>query len=53
MFVAVQKPTEQAGLNVDHGHVTGSNTATINFCNHTGSSITPTASETYTVLVAQ
>ena len=53
MFVAVQKPTEQAGLNVDHGHVTGSNTATINFCNHTSSSITPTASETYTVLVAQ
>ncbi|HLH05685.1 MAG TPA: glycosyl hydrolase family 28-related protein [Terriglobales bacterium] len=53
MFVAVQKPTEQTGLNVDHGHVTASNTLTINFCNHTASSITPTASETYTFLVAQ
>ncbi len=53
MFVSVLKPTEQAGLNVDHGHITGSNTLTINFCNHTSSSITPTASETYTVLVAQ
>src|SRR5690242_17593737 len=53
MFVAVQKPNGEAGLNVDDGHVTGSTAATINFCNHTSSSITPTASETYTVLVAQ
>jgi hypothetical protein len=53
ILIGVTKPTEQPGLSVTHGHVTGSNTATINFCNNTAASITPTASETYNFVVVQ
>jgi hypothetical protein len=53
ILIGVNKPTEQAGLSATPGHVTGANTATINFCNNTGASITPTASETYNFVVVQ
>jgi len=53
ILIGMNKPTEQAGLSVTPGHVTGANTATINFCNNTGASITPTASETYNFVVLQ
>ncbi len=53
ILIGVNKPTEQAGLSVTPGHVTGANTATINFCNNNGASITPTASETYNFVVVQ
>jgi hypothetical protein len=53
ILIGVNKPTEQAGLSVTTGHVTGANTATINFCNNTAASITPTASETYNFVVVQ
>jgi hypothetical protein len=53
ILIAVNKPTEQAGLSVAPGHVSAANTATINFCNATGSPITPTASETYNFVVVQ
>lgn len=47
------KPTFQAGLMVGGVLVTGANTVSINFCNVTAASITPTASETYTFDVEQ
>jgi len=53
VLIGVNKPTEQAGLSLTPGHVTGANTATINFCNNTGASITPTASESYNFVVVQ
>lgn len=53
ILIAVSKPTEQAGLMLTPGHVTGANTATINFCNVTGAGITPTASESYQFVVVQ
>jgi hypothetical protein len=53
ILIAISKPTEQAGLSVTPGHVTGTGMATINFCNNTGSPITPTASETYQLVVVQ
>ena len=51
ILVGVNKPTEQAGLSVTPGHVIGANTLTLNFCNYTGAGITPTAAETYNVVV--
>lgn len=53
VLIAVNKPTEQAGLSVTPGHVTGTNTLTVNFCNDTSSSITPTASQSYNFVVVQ
>jgi hypothetical protein len=53
ILIAVSKPTEQAGLSSLPGHVSGANTTTVNFCNATASSITPTAAETYTFVVVQ
>jgi hypothetical protein len=35
LLIGINKPTEQAGLGVTPGHVTGANTATLNFCNNT------------------
>jgi hypothetical protein len=48
-FVNVNKPTAQAGLGIVGCRVTAANTLGITFSNNTGSSITPTASETYLV----
>lgn len=47
------KPTFQAGLSLEGILVTGANTGSFNFCNNTGSPITPTASESYTLDVEQ
>ena len=46
------KPTHQAGLS-ETWIVTATNTVGINFCNNTGSPITPTAAETYKFVVVQ
>lgn len=53
ILIGVVKPTEQAGLSLTPGHVTGANTATINFCNNTGAGITPKAAETYQFVTVQ
>jgi hypothetical protein len=53
ILIAVNKPTEQAGLSVLPGHVSAANTATLNFCNHTAASITPTAGESYNFVAVQ
>jgi hypothetical protein len=53
ILIGVHKPTEQAGLSVTPGHVTATNTATVNFCNNTAAVITPTASQTYNFVVVQ
>lgn len=52
-LIGINKPTEQAGLSVTTGHVSGAGTATMNFCNNTASPITPTAGETYQFVVVQ
>lgn len=50
-WVFVNKPTAQAGLGIVGCRVTAANTLGITFSNNTGSSITPTASQTYLILV--
>jgi hypothetical protein len=51
--VSVVKPTHQAGLGLVGSRVTAADTLGITFSNNTGSSITPTAGETYLVLVTR
>ena len=46
-IVFVNKPTAQAGLGVAGVRASAANTVGINFCNTTGSEITPTAAQTY------
>ncbi len=46
----VNKPTAQAGLGYGNARVSASNTAQVTFSNYTGGSITPTASEVYSVV---
>lgn len=48
-YVFVNKPTAQAGLGIVGCRVTAADTIGITFSNNTGSSITPTASQTYLV----
>lgn len=45
--VFVNKPTAQAGLSLGGVRASGANQVGINFCNVTGSPITPTASQAY------
>lgn len=52
-FVAVVKPTHQAGLGVVNARVSAKNTLAITFVNPTAAGITPTASEIYLVLHAR
>jgi hypothetical protein len=47
--VYVNKPTVQAGLGICGARVTAANTLGICFSNNTGSTITPTAAETYSI----
>jgi hypothetical protein len=47
--VYITKPTAQAGLGIVGARVSAANTLAITFSNNTGSSITPTAAETYQV----
>jgi hypothetical protein len=53
ILIGISKPTEQAGLSVTPGHVTGTGALTLNFCNNTAAPIVPTASETYQFVVVQ
>jgi hypothetical protein len=48
-LVVVQKPTTQAGLVMGGSRVSAADTLAINFGNLTAATITPTASEVYTV----
>ena len=52
-MVLVNKPTAQAGLGIVGSRVSAANTLAITFSNVTGSSITPTAAQTYLVLVSR
>lgn len=52
-FVQVNKPTAQAGLAIVGQRVSANNTLAITFGNFTGSTITPTASQVYSVLVTR
>lgn len=49
----VAKPTAQAGLGIVGYRVSAVDTIAITFSNNTGSGITPTASQTYSVLVVR
>ena len=49
--ISVIKPTAQAGLGIVGFRISGANTLAITFSNNTGSGITPTASETYKIVV--
>lgn len=51
--VSVNKPTSQAGLAIVSQRVSDRNTLAITFGNFTASPITPTASETYLVLLSR
>jgi hypothetical protein len=51
--VSVNKPSAQAGLGIVGMRVSAVNTLAITFGNFTGSSITPTASEVYKVLLSR
>ena len=50
-WVAVMKPTAQAGLGIVGVRVSAADTLAITFSNNTGSPIVPTASEVYSVKV--
>jgi hypothetical protein len=50
-FVWVNKPTTQAGLGIVGTRVSAADVLAITFGNFTAATITPTASEVYTVLV--
>lgn len=51
--VVVNKPTNQAGLAITNSRVSADNTLAISFGNLTAATITPTASEVYTVRVGR
>jgi hypothetical protein len=53
ILIGVNKPTDQLGLVVSPGHISTLGNATLNFCNVTGSAITPTGNETYNLVVVQ
>jgi hypothetical protein len=50
-YVSVSKPTTQAGLGISNTRVSAKDTLAIAFANVTAATITPTASETYTIQV--
>jgi hypothetical protein len=49
--IAVIKPTAQAGLGIVGHRVSAANTVAITFSNNTAAGITPTAAETYLIVV--
>lgn len=53
IVLAVIKPTAQAGLGIVGWRVSAADTLAVTFSNNTGLPITPTAAETYQVLVAR
>jgi len=52
-FVYVNKPTAQAGLGIVGARVSAADTLALTFGNFTAATITPTASQVYTVFVAR
>lgn len=52
-WVGVSKPTVQAGLSVPGARVSAANTLAITFGNFSAASITPTASQVYSVMVVR
>lgn len=50
-FVEISKPSTQAGLGIANVRVSAKDTLAVAFFNTTGAAITPTAAETYQVLV--
>jgi hypothetical protein len=52
-FIEVNKPTVQAGLAIINSRVSAANTLQIGFGNLTSATITPTASEIYSVAVTR
>ena len=48
--IEIEKPTAQAGLGIVQWRVGAANTLYVTFSNNTASSITPTASQVYTVI---
>ena len=53
MGVGVQKPTAQAGLGIVGARVSAAGQISLTFSNNTGSSITPTADQTYDFLISK
>lgn len=53
VVVAVEKPSHQAGLGIVGFRVTAADTVGITFSNNTGAGITPTAGETYDIVIAR
>lgn len=52
--VSVNKPTAQAGLGIVGARVSAADTLAITYCNvPSGGNITPTAAETYLILVSR
>lgn len=51
VLLSVTKPTTQAGLGIVGARISAADTLALNFMNNTGSPITPTASQTYKVVV--
>lgn len=51
VVISVNKPTAQAGIGIVGWRVSATNTLAITFCNNTAGGITPTASETYQILI--
>ena len=51
MVIAINKPTAQAGLGIVGMRVSSDGNIGITFANVTGSSITPTAAQTYIIAV--
>jgi hypothetical protein len=49
--IGVSKPTAQAGLGIVGWRVTADNTVGITFSNNTAGGITPTAAQTYTIII--
>lgn len=52
-FIDVNKPTVQNGLGIVNSRVSAANTLAIGFVNATAATITPTASEIYSVNVSR
>lgn len=50
-FVAISKPTTQAGLGIVNVRVSAADTLAVAFLNATAATITPTAAEVYTIAV--
>lgn len=51
VILSVTKPTAQAGLGIVGYRVSAANQLAITFSNNTGSPITPTAGQVYTIIV--